>query len=190
MYKTPICNIGVLLFFYQQSYISNMIIRNQHQVIEILNQARKNSSGSRRILKSLSKLKKPELDAIFAEKHDEVFEKTDCLACANCCKTSSPIVVMADVDRIAKYLKIRPGDFVVKYLRMDEDEDYVFQLTPCVFLNEDHTCSIYEVRPRACREYPHTDRKHMHTILELTFQNSMVCPAVYEIIRKLDGIGR
>ncbi len=152
--------------------------------------AKKNSNATRKILKNIAKLKKPELDSAFFQTHLTVFEKTDCLACANCCKTSSPIIVMADVDRISKHLKMKPGDFVVKYLRIDEDEDYVFQKIPCVFLNENNTCSIYEVRPRACREYPHTDRKNMHEILELTYLNSMVCPAVYEILQRMEGVGR
>jgi Fe-S-cluster containining protein len=26
---------------------------------------------------------------------------------------------------------------------------------------DDNKCSIYEVRPKACREYPHTDRKNL-----------------------------
>ncbi len=163
-----------------------MVIKNPKQVVEILKQARKNSNSSGKILRNLAKLKKPDLDEAFFETHELVFKNTDCLACANCCKTSSPIIVMADVDRIAKHLKVKPGDFVVKFLKIDEDEDYVFQKTPCVFLNVDNTCSIYELRPKACREYPHTNRKNIHEILDLTYQNTMVCPAVFLILHKLE----
>ncbi|HYX06053.1 MAG TPA: hypothetical protein VE912_04900 [Bacteroidales bacterium] len=44
---------------------------------------------------------------------------------------------------------------------------------------------VYEDRPRACREYPHTDRKKFHQILNLTLKNSEVCPAVFMVIEKL-----
>lgn len=45
------------------------------------------------------------------------------------------------------------------YLRVDEDNDKVFKSMPCPFLGEDNLCSIYDIRPKACREFPHTDRK-------------------------------
>ncbi len=32
--------------------------------------------------------------------------------------------------------------------------------SPCPFLGDDNYCSVYEARPKACREYPHTDRKN------------------------------
>ena len=128
------------------------------------------------------KLKTPKnLDELFHKTHDEVFEKTNCLACANCCKTTSPIFYERDIERASKALKLKPGDFIQKYLKMDEDQDYVLQSAPCAFLNSDNYCSIYDHRPNACKEYPHTNRKKMHQILNLTFKNTLVCPAVLKI---------
>jgi Fe-S-cluster containining protein len=83
---------------------------------------------------------------------------------------------------------MKPGDFIEKYLRVDEDQDFVLQAAPCSFLNENNFCSIYEVRPKACREYPHTDRKKMIQIMDLTFKNSLICPAVLEMIERLKKI--
>jgi len=57
--------------------------------------------------------------------------------------------------------------------------------SPCAFLGGDNYCSIYEVRPKACREYPHTDRKNMAQVLNLTYRNTMVCPAVAEIVEHI-----
>ena len=68
---------------------------------------------------------------------------------------------------------------------MDEDSDYVLKSSPCSFLNEDNTCSIYEFRPLACAEYPHTNRKNMNQILDLTLKNAEICPAVATIVTKL-----
>ena len=70
-----------------------------------------------------------------------------------------------------------------------EDGDLVLQTAPCPFLElADHRCSIYEDRPAACREYPHTDRKHMAAILPLTERNAHVCPAVAEIALRIAGV--
>ena len=120
------------------------------------------------IKKTFQKLKqkKPkELDAAFHSLHDKAFQKIDCLACANCCKTTSPIFRDVDIKRIAKYLRMKEQQFIQQYLRMDEENDYVLQQSPCSFLGTDNKCDIYEFRPLACREYPHTDRKNMFQIL-------------------------
>lgn len=129
------------------------------------------------------KLRKPkDLDEVFHEAHEEAFQQIDCLTCANCCKTTSPIFYQKDIERAAKAVKMKPGAFIERYLRLDEDNDYVLQTAPCPFLGADNYCSIYEDRPNACREYPHTDRKKIQQILDLTFKNTMVCPAVLRIV--------
>jgi Fe-S-cluster containining protein len=128
------------------------------------------------------------LDELFHNAHEEVFEHTDCLQCANCCKTTSPIFYQKDIERIAKRLRMKPGDFIEKYLHIDEDKDYVLNSAPCPFLGQDNYCSVYDDRPTACREYPHTNRKRMHQLLDLTYQNTLVCPAVLEITEKLKAV--
>lgn len=125
------------------------------------------------------------LDRAVHKLHDEVFAETDCLDCANCCKTTSPIWRDKDIERAAAFLGLRPGRFIEKYLHLDADGDYVFNYTPCPFLNAENYCSIYEFRPKACREYPHTDRKQFHQILSLTLKNTEICPAALEIVRRL-----
>lgn len=128
------------------------------------------------------------LDDLFDTAHEAVFEHMDCLTCANCCKTTSPIFYNRDVDRAAKALRMKPGQFTEKYLRVDEDNDLVLQQAPCPFLNADNYCSIYNDRPNACREYPHTNRKKMQQILDLTYRNTLVCPAVLKITEHLKQI--
>ena len=66
-----------------------------------------------------------------------------------------------------------------------EDNDYVLQSVPCTFLGVDNYCSIYEVRPKACREYPHTNRKDFHKISQITMKNIEICPAAFNIVEKL-----
>ncbi len=81
----------------------------------------------------LKRLKYKNLDDYFQIAHEEIFEKTGCLACANCCKTTAPIFYNKDIERLAKHFKIKPGDFIERYLKIDEDKDYVLQIAPCPF---------------------------------------------------------
>jgi Fe-S-cluster containining protein len=135
--------------------------------------------------KKLRKKKPKGLDSVVQEIHNEVFEEVDCLTCANCCKTTGPLFTNIDIDRIAKHFRMKPGDFIDKFLKVDEDQDYVLQQTPCHFLGADNYCSIYEVRPKACREYPHTNRRKIYQIGTLTVTNTSVCPAAYKIVERM-----
>ena len=135
--------------------------------------------------KRLRKLKPKVLDSLIHPLHEEVFSCTDCLECANCCTTTGPLFTDKDISRIAKHLRIKPSEFTEKYLRIDEEGDYVLQSVPCSFLGKDNYCSIYDVRPKACREFPHTDRIKQYQLLHLTQKNIEVCPAVFTIVEKL-----
>jgi len=136
-------------------------------------------------LEKLRKKKPGNLDKIFHDLHNDVFLEINCLECANCCKSISPIIIDKDIQRIASRLKLKPSEFTEEYLLLDKDNDYVFKQSPCPFLMPDNYCVIYEDRPRACREYPHTNRRRMYQLLKLALKNAEYCPAVYEIIHKL-----
>ena len=137
---------------------------------------------TKKVFRKLKQAKPNDLDQKFHKGHEAEFKKMDCLSCANCCKTTSPIFRDADIRRISKHLRIKEGKFISDYLRMDEEQDYVLKSSPCSFLEKDNSCSIYDVRPLACREYPHTDRKNMFQVLEITAENSLICPAVARIV--------
>jgi Fe-S-cluster containining protein len=151
-----------------------------------LKAAAKNAElANKKLFARLKKTKPRDLDTVMQKLHEEVFETVDCLVCANCCKTTSPIFYQKDIERLAKHFRLTPSKFIEKYLHIDEDNDYVLNFSPCAFLGADNYCSVYEHRPNACREYPHTDRKRFHQILDLTLKNTEVCPAVYQIVEKL-----
>ncbi|MCB0651313.1 MAG: YkgJ family cysteine cluster protein [Saprospiraceae bacterium] len=117
--------------------------------------------------------------------HDEVFRSIDCMDCANCCTTIPAMVNPTDATRIAKHLKISESAFEEKYLTRDDDGDTVFKTSPCVFLQEDNACSIYEIRPKACREYPHTNNLEFSQNINVHAANSMYCPAVFHILERM-----
>ena len=148
-------------------------------------QAQTNQKEHRKFLDGIKKKPPKNLDYLVQDTHEEVFEEVNCLECANCCKTTGPLYTEKDIDRIAKHLRMKPADFEQKFLRVDEDNDKVLQNLLCFFLNEDNTCSIYEVRPKACKEYPHTDRKKIYQINHLTIKNILICPAAYIFVEKI-----
>lgn len=144
-----------------------------------------------KLFQRLKKKKPKELDGLFFDVHQEAFKEIDCLSCANCCKTTSPIFRDIDIKRIAKKMKIGVSEFERKYLRMDEDDFWVLKTSPCAFLAEDNTCEIYDFRPQACSEYPHTDQRKVVQVLDLTYKNIEICPAAAritnEILNKIGG---
>lgn len=143
---------------------------------------------NKRFFQKLKKKPPRDLDVTMQALHDQTFSKIDCLACANCCKTTGPLFTDKDIERLSKYHKMKPQQFIANYLRIDEDNDYVLQGVPCVFLGADNYCSVYEARPKACREYPHTDRKKFHQISHLTLKNVAICPAAFEIVEKMKQV--
>lgn len=152
----------------------------------LLDRSKDDFQENKKFFQKLKKLNHRALDQSFHEQHDKAFKTIDCLSCANCCKTTSPIFRDIDIKRIAKKFRVSEAKFIDSYLRVDEDNDYVLQTAPCPFLDlSDNKCTIYEDRPLACREYPHTNRKNMYQILDLTLKNTEICPAVSQIVTNL-----
>lgn len=147
--------------------------------------AEKHKKENQLLVKKLKKSKPKNLDDNTHAAHDDAFDKIDCLQCANCCKTTSPIFYDRDIDRLAKHLKMKPSAFVAQYLHLDEVGDYVLNAAPCPFLDYENYCMVYESRPAACREYPHTNRKRFYQILDLSLKNTEICPAVATVFEAL-----
>lgn len=156
---------------------------------QILNNLIKEAKGkhieNKKYFDKLKKKQPKNLDYMMQDLHEAEFKKTDCLKCANCCKTTGPLFTAADIERISKHFKQKPQHFIMQYLKIDEDNDYVLQSVPCTFLDAEDYCIIYDVRPKACREFPHTDRKKFQQIADLTLKNVAICPAAYNIVEEM-----
>lgn len=139
----------------------------------------------KRLITKLRKTSSGNLDDFVHHWDQAIFENIDCLACGNCCRTLGPRITEKDIERLSNHLKMKERDFVNKYLRVDEDRDYVFKTMPCPFLLEDNFCTVYEKRPKACRDYPHTHQPRFHNHLKISLKNTFICPVVYHIFRKL-----
>lgn len=144
----------------------------------------------KRLMSQLQRQKGKPLDRWANELHDSTFKKIDCLDCANCCTSIPPIVNTSDAARLAKHLRLKVSIFQNKYLHQDDDGDWVMNTTPCPFLEADNKCQVYDFRPKACREYPHTDASEFSRNMHLHQQNAIYCPAVYHILIEMTkGIG-
>lgn len=152
---------------------------------KLLELTKKDASETNALVKKLKAKQPKNLDDIVHQLHDEAFKKFSCLDCANCCKTIGPRLTDKDIATLSKHLKMKPADFTAKYVVTDEDNDFVFRDHPCPFLLPDNYCMVYESRPKACREYPHTDRKRFYQILQLSHKNCETCPVVFEIFGEL-----
>ena len=152
---------------------------------ELPKKAKEKHSENKKFFAKLKKKTPKNLDYMMQELHEAEFKRTDCLTCANCCKTTGPLFTNADVERISKSFRMKPQKFIDTYLRIDEENDFVLQQVPCAFLGADNYCSIYDVRPKACREFPHTDRKKFQQISNLTLKNVEICPAAFNIVEEM-----
>jgi len=152
---------------------------------EMISCANSNAPEYKKLLENLTKLKPKNLDNIVHELHYDEFEKIDCLECANCCKTLGPMIFESDISRMASKLKMNVPDFKDRYIKVDDEGDYIFNESPCPFLSYDNYCMIYSARPKACKEYPHTNRKRFYQVAIKTYHNLFTCPAVFSIVKRL-----
>lgn len=132
------------------------------------------------------KTNKPKgLEKAFKLAHDDVFSRTRCLDCANCCRVAQPVFEKPDIRRISKHFGMTSAAFIKKYLKPDPDYEFFTKKLPCVFLNDDNKCSIYEVRPMGCRTYPPAKLRLSPEQLHVIYDNIGICPAVNGIVDKI-----
>ena len=117
----------------------------------------------------------------------DVWLRTDCLDCANCCKTMSPTYTRKDIRRISRYLGMTESAFREKWLYKDKTGDWMNVKQPCQFLDtKTNLCGIYPVRPRDCAGFPHHSTKKMNTdYMHMYKQNVDYCPATYRLVESL-----
>ena len=90
---------------------------------EQIDWANRNIDLTKKTFRKWKQSKPKELDQKFHSTHEQEFKKMDCLTCANCCKTTSPIFRDADIRRISKHLRMKEAQFISNYLKMDDESD-------------------------------------------------------------------
>jgi Fe-S-cluster containining protein len=90
----------------------------------------------------------------------DIEEQIDCTQCANCCRVATAKVAERDIERLAKYLRIKPERVRADYLVESEEEGLILRRdrkTGCVFLSGNE-CTVYDARPESCQRFPHVVR--------------------------------
>ncbi len=124
------------------------------------------------------------LDKMVEEADKAAWVKTDCLDCANCCKTMSPTYTQKDIRRISNHLGMTARAFREKWLYKDKSGDWMNVKQPCQFLDlETNLCNIYPVRPGDCAGFPHHTKKRMVDYMDMFKQNIGYCPATYRVVQ-------
>jgi Fe-S-cluster containining protein len=123
------------------------------------------------------------VDRVAKQLHEQVFQIIDCTRCANCCRTLRPDLTDADIDRIALHLGQPREEFINTFLIWDdEDRCYRTKTAPCPLLSVDGRCTVYDVRPETCRDYPHTHKKDFVFNTMSRADAALSCPAAFAII--------
>jgi uncharacterized protein len=125
-------------------------------------------------------------DHLFRRIARDVEQQIDCKACANCCREPCVNVTRRDIETLARYLHIPPEQFVKEYTVVDpEDREMILRQTKngCVFLH-DNLCTVYEARPRACREFPYlvSDQRSLGGRMPSVCKHASICPIIYNTL--------
>jgi hypothetical protein len=141
----------------------------------------------RSFLKFYDKLSDDKLDKLVADITRRVWATIDCTTCANCCKTLHPEFSDQDQQVVAEKLGISVEQFREKYLELTTDDgESVWQIrqSPCPFL-ENNKCTIYENRPKNCREYPYLYEPEFNYRTMCMVERTYACPIVFEVFEEL-----
>ena len=122
-------------------------------------------------------------DRILRRIGEGIEDQIDCLQCANCCRVATAKVTERDVERLAKYLRVKPARVMADYVVKSEEEGLVLQRdkkTGCVFLNGNE-CTVYDARPESCQKFPHVVRGNGSILSRMweLIDRACYCPIVY-----------
>ena len=127
-----------------------------------------------------------ELDRQFKRLHKEIFAQYDCSKCRNCCKEYKTEIPKKDLEKIAKKLDMSKSLLISTFLEKDsKSENYLVRGEACAFLDQEGACILGNCKPKACRDYPFTNKPDRKGSLLDIVQNTLVCPVVYEILERL-----
>jgi Fe-S-cluster containining protein len=122
-------------------------------------------------------------DRILRRIAEQVQDQVDCRQCGECCRVATATVSERDIERLAKYFRIKPAQFIAEYVMQTEDEGMVLrrdEQTGCVFLSGNE-CTVYDARPETCQRFPHLVRGNGSIVSRMWqfVDRACYCPIVY-----------
>jgi uncharacterized protein len=140
--------------------------------------------------KALKKKPKGLLSAV-KQASDETWKEISCVKCGHCCKEMTPTWKKSEIKRVAEHFKMTYKEYYEKYLYTEEKTGDIMNVnTPCQhFDKRKGLCTIYELRPNDCAEFPHFHRKDfVEQVADVYIPNMPRCPATLVMVEKLDAI--
>lgn len=122
-----------------------------------------------------------ELDATVHALAETVSAAIDCTTCAHCCQTLQITVTHDDSERLATRLGLSTEAFEERYTTLSGQQTRHFTQSPCAFLGDDLRCTVYEDRPKVCRDYPSLSKTHFRTRAWNVHESLAHCPIVFNV---------
>jgi uncharacterized protein len=129
----------------------------------------------------------------FQQLATEVQQQIDCTACANCCRHSIVAVDKSEIATIARHLNYEADHVTRQYTTVDPEAPArrLLESTTagCVFL-DGNLCTIYEVRPKACRDFPHValGEHSLGARFASLCRWASLCPIIYNSLERYKHI--
>ncbi|MCX6623596.1 MAG: YkgJ family cysteine cluster protein [Acidobacteria bacterium] len=122
----------------------------------------------------------------FRKTAQEIEEDIDCRQCANCCRVATTSLQQRDIEKLTKFFGISRDEFRKQYTAADpETGEPILRRTEagCVFL-DGNDCSVYEVRPATCVDFPHLIRGRgpITTRMWAAIDRATYCPITYNAL--------
>lgn len=158
--------------------------KNEYRAI--LEKSRTKRAETMRKMRHLSRMNRKGFDRMVHDIHDEVFAEIDCRKCGECCRNLGPVFRNSDIKLICSAIGLGDKAFMDTYLEQDPDGvGFILKRLPCPFQEEDNACSIYEERPLACSNFPHTQSVNIQRKLVGLALDSQFCPAAFLICERI-----
>ncbi|MCS6991326.1 MAG: YkgJ family cysteine cluster protein [Chitinophagales bacterium] len=147
--------------------------------------AKKRTEENLQFFRYLQRIPATKLDELAMPVASRNIEAIDCTQCANCCKTLEPGLHEHEIAVLAKHSGMDSQTFQAQHIHREADTGIWFlRPMPCLFLRQNR-CTIYEVRPECCRDYPHLLRQGLKFRLRSVLRNYTICPIVFNTLEEL-----
>ncbi len=120
----------------------------------------------------------------------ETWKEISCVDCGHCCMEMTPTWKKTEIKRMASHFGLTYKEYYDKYLYTEEKTgDIMNNSTPCQhFDKRKGLCTVYEIRPKDCAEFPHFHRKDFgDQVKDVFIPNMPRCPATLVMVEKLEA---
>ncbi len=142
-------------------------------------------------LRKIAKLKPRGLVKDVKAITEETWKEISCVDCGHCCMEMTPTWKKTEIKRVATHFNMTAKAYYDKYLYTEKKTgDIMNNSTPCQhFDKRKGLCTIYEIRPHDCAEFPHFHRKDfVDQVKDVYIENMNRCPATLVMVEKLTAL--